>query len=104
MIIKDINYIKDILLKENHSIVILKKDASVVTSVDRGVLPLIKLLKEDKLQLQDSIIADKVVGKAAALLMIYGGVKEVFCPVISTPAIQVFNNNNVKINYDMTNC
>lgn len=97
---KNLNYIKDILSKENHTIVILKKDASVLTSDDRGVSPLIKLLKEDKLQLQDSIIADKVVGKAAALLMIFGGVKEVYTPIISKPAIKVFNINNVKINYD----
>lgn len=98
---KNLNYIKDILSKENHTIVILKKDASVLTSDDRGVSPLIKLLKEDKLQLQDSIIADKVVGKAAALLMIFGGVKEVYTPIISKPAIKVFNINNVKINYDI---
>ena len=101
MINKDLNYIKELLLKDNHSIVILKKDASIVTSDDRGVSPLIKLLKEDKLQLQDSIIADKVVGKAAALLMIFGGVKEVYTPIISKPAIKVFNINNVKINYDI---
>lgn len=97
---KNLNYIKEILLKENHTIVILKKDASVITSDDRGVSPLIKLLKEDKLQLQDSIIADKVIGKAAALLMIYGNVKEVYTPIISSPAIKIFNINNVKIYYD----
>ena len=97
---KNLNYIKEILLKENHTIVILKKNASVITSDDRGVSPLIKLLKEDKLQLQDSIIADKVIGKAAAMLMIYGGVKEVYTPIISSPAIKIFNIVNVKINYD----
>ena len=97
---KNLNYIKEILLKENHTIVIMKKNASVITSDDRGVSPLIKLLKEDKLQLQDSIIADKVIGKAAAMLMIYGGVKEVYTPIISLPAIKIFNINNVKINYD----
>lgn len=96
----NLNYIKEILLKENHTIVILKKDASVITSDNRGVSPLIKLLKEDKLQLQDSIIADKVIGKAAALLMIYGNVKEVYTPIISSPAIKIFNINNVKIYYD----
>mgnify|MGYP003556285840 CR=1 FL=1 len=100
MINKDLNYIKELLLKDNHSIVILKKDASIVTSDDRGVFPLINLLEEDQLQLQDSIIADKVIGKAAALLMIYGGVKEVYSPVISTPAIKVFYSHNVNIYYD----
>ena len=92
--------LKDILLKENHTIVIYKSDASVVVSDDRGVAPLMKLLNEDKEQLRDSMIADKVIGKSAALLMVYGKVKEVFTPTISVPAIEVFKNHNVKITYD----
>ena len=92
--------LKNILLKENHTIVIYKSDASVVVSDDRGVAPLMKLLNENKEQLCDSMIADKVIGKAAALLMVYGKVKEVFTPTISVPAIEVFKNHNVKITYD----
>ena len=96
----NIEYLKNILLKENHTIVIYKSNASVVVSDDRGVAPLMKLLNEDKEQLRDSMIADKVIGKAAALLMVYGKVKEVFTPTISVPAIEVFKNHNVKITYD----
>lgn len=92
--------LKDILLKENHTIVIYKSDASVIVSDDRGVAPLMKLLKENKEQLRDSMIADKVIGKAAALLMVYAGVKEVFTPTISVPAVEVFEKHNVKIAYD----
>lgn len=92
--------LKDILLKENHTIVIYKSDASVIVSDDRGVAPLMKLLNEDKEQLRDSMIADKVIGKAAALLMVYAGVKEVFTPTISVPAVEVFEKHNVKITYD----
>ena len=98
--IMNIEDLKDILLKENHTIVIYKSDASVIVSNDRGVAPLMKLLKEDKLQLRDSMVADKVIGKAAALLMVYAGVKEVFTPTISKPAVEVFENNNVKVLYD----
>ena len=92
--------LKDILLKENHTIVIYKSDASVVLSNDRGVAPLMKFLKEDKEQLRDSMVADKVIGKAAALLMVCAGVKEVYTPTISVPAVEVFEKHNVKITYD----
>ena len=85
-----INDLKKILLENNHTIVIYKNDASVFVSNDRGVAPLMKLLKDNKLQLKDSIIADKVIGKAAALLMAYARVKEVYSPMISKPAIKVF--------------
>ncbi|MBR0323403.1 MAG: DUF1893 domain-containing protein, partial [Bacteroidales bacterium] len=96
----NIEYLKDILLKENHTIVIYKSDASVVVSDDRGVAPLMKLLNEDREQLRDSLVADKVIGKAAALLMVYAGVKEVFTPTISAPAVMVFEKHNVKLTYD----
>lgn len=95
-----VNDLKSILTKENHTVVIYKNDASVIVSDDRGVAPLMKLITEDKTQLKDSIIADKIIGKAAALLMIYSEVKEVFTPVISQPALQVFEKHNIKIHYD----
>ena len=96
----NINDLKEILLKENHTIVIYKNDASVFVSDDRGVAPLMKLLKEDKSQLLDSIVVDKVIGKAAALLMVFAGVKEVFTPTISSPAVEVFKNHDIKITFD----
>lgn len=96
----NINDLKDILLKENHTLVIYKNNASVITSNDRGVNSLIKLIKEDKSQLSGSLIADKVIGKAAALLMIYAGVKEIYAPIISKPALQTLLKHNVKIYYD----
>lgn len=96
----NINDLKEILLNDNHTIVIYKNDASVFVSDDRGVAPLMKLLKEDKSQLLDSIVVDKVIGKAAALLMVFAGVKEVFTPTISSPAVEVFKNHDIKITFD----
>ena len=95
-----INDLKDILLKDSNTIVIYKSDGSIVVSKDRGVVPLMNLLKEDKTQLEDSIVVDKVIGKAAALLMAYAGVKEVYTPIISSPALKVFKNHNIVIHYD----
>ncbi len=95
-----INDLKDLLLKDFNTIVIYKSDASIVVSKDRGVAPLMNLLKEDNSQLKDSVVVDKVIGKAAALLMVYAGVKEVYTPVISSPALKVFKNYNIIIHYD----
>ena len=95
-----IKELKDILLTENNTIVIYKSDASLIVSDERGVTPLMKILSDDKTQLKDAIVADKVIGKAAALLMIYGSVKEVYTPTISAPAIEVFLNHNITLHYD----
>ena len=95
-----INDLKEVLLNNFNTIVIYKSDASVIVSNDRGVAPLMKLLKENKSQLKDSIVVDKVIGKAAALLMVYAEVKEVYTPVISSPALKIFKNNSIIIHYD----
>ena len=43
----------------------------------RGVKDLYRLLRDDRRFLDGAFVADKVVGKAAAALMILGGVREV---------------------------
>lgn len=56
----------------------------------RGVKDLYRLLKEEPELLRGAFVADKVVGKAAAALMILGGVEGVYAGVMSTPALALF--------------
>lgn len=88
------------LLSGNHTIVVKKGD-KVFTSSDRGVKPLLHLLENEKDFLKGASVADKVVGKAAALLMVLGGVKEVHTGVISEPAAEVFEKHNITFFFDM---
>ena len=50
--------------------------------------------------LKGASVADKVIGKAAALLMALGEIKEVYTLIISEPALQVFENHKIKYFYD----
>ena len=54
-----------------------------------GVQDLLRLTVEEPERLQGAIVADKKVGKAAACLLIEGGVKRVNTPLVSTPARQM---------------
>lgn len=65
----------------------------------RGVEDLYRLLKEEPSFLEGAFVADKVVGKAAAALMVLGGVKEVFADVISEPAYNLLDGSQVFITY-----
>lgn len=64
----------------------------------RGVSDLLNLINDESGLLKGSTVADKMVGKAAAALMIAGGVKEVHTNLICTPARQMFEDNDVIIN------
>jgi hypothetical protein len=50
--------------------------------------------------LEGATIADKVIGKGAAALMIAGGVTMVYADVISEPAMELFKQHSIKVEYD----
>lgn len=58
---------------------------------NRGVADLLRLYRKDPEFLQGSLIADKVIGKGAAALMILGGVKECHTPVLSRHGKEFFD-------------
>lgn len=54
------------------------------TFTQRGVADIYDLLTQEPEFLKGASIADKVVGKGAAALMILGGIKELYTDIIST--------------------
>ena len=54
-----------------------------------GVQDLLHLTADEPERLHGAVVADKRVGKAAACLLIEGGVKRVNTPLVSTPAKQM---------------
>lgn len=88
------------LLKSTDSTIAVVSVDDVFTSHERGVKPLLYLLKEKKDFLKGASVADKVIGKAAALLMALGEIKEVHTLIISEPAIKVFEKYNIPCFYD----
>ena len=90
---------KSILLSSASTIAVIS-NGEVFTSQERGVKPLLFLLKEKKEFLKGASVADQVIGKAEALLMALGEIKEVHTLIISEPAIKVFEKHNIPCFYD----
>ena len=88
------------LLLTSASTIAVVSNGEVFTSQERGVKPLLHLLTEKKGFLKGASVADKVIGKAAALLMVLGKIKEVHTLIISEPAIKVFEKYNIPCFYD----
>ena len=53
------------------------------TSTEKGLRPMLLWLEEDKDALRGAVVAENIVSRAAAIRMVYGGVSEAFCEVIS---------------------
>lgn len=99
--------IKKILLEGGHSLVIKPMTQSSEANKDkplvfdgRGVSDLMRLLSTEPEVLEGAEIADKVVGKAAAALMMLGKVKAVYAETISEAALQLFASaTDVSVSY-----
>ena len=88
-----------LLKEENFSCVIWKKDHAICDK-DLGIKPLMKQLRLDKQAFSGAIIADRIVGKAAALMTVLGGAVFVFGSTMSETAIEIFDKNNIPYEYD----
>lgn len=95
----EISELKDILHKEQCSCVIYNH-GNITLCHERGVKDLLHLLESKPEILADSIIADKVVGKGAAALMISGKVKALYADVISDPAYSLLATAHVQVFYN----
>lgn len=67
----------------------------------RGVRDLYRLLHEEPRLLDGAFVADKVVGKGAAALMLLGGVAELYADVISRPALELLAASSVRVTYTL---
>ena len=71
---------------------------TVMTSRDRGVAPLVKWLSGGT-DISGFSAADRVVGKAAALLFLPGGVKAVYVEVMDEQAQRILSARGVDVSF-----
>lgn len=86
----------DMLNEQGLSLLVHNND-SLSTHANRGVRDLLELLSAEPERLRGAIVADKIIGKAAAALMATGGVQEVHTNVICTPARELLEQEGIKV-------
>lgn len=86
-----------LLYHGHHSLVVA--NGEVYTFSGRGISDLYALLTDDPGFLQGASVADKIVGKGAAALMVLGGVQEAYAGVISTPALSLFRKSSITVRF-----
>lgn len=92
------NYSKKKITRLFYTLV-LYNGTELVTSKDKGIKPLLDLYNQGK-RFDNFSSADLVMGKAVAFLHVLLGVKEIFAPTASEPALEVLRCYNIKIEYE----
>lgn len=85
------------LLTDDKTIVIVKGD-DIIDSTHNGIKPLIGLLNESK-DVSGYSLADKIVGKAQAMLCVKANIKEVYARVMSYDGMRILEQYHIPYSY-----
>lgn len=86
-------------LQQEGCSVVIRSQGQELCFWQRGVADLLHLLHVKPEVLHDAQLADKVVGKGAAALMVLGHVREVYARVISQPALDMLLRAGVAVSF-----
>lgn len=86
---------------EGLNLVILKGGRLLYSSEKDGMAPLLEAIDRLGLRrLKNSVVADKIVGKASALLISYFKASEVYTRLLSRSAIKVLEKHGIKYAFE----
>ena len=97
----DLEVAKNRLTHENYSLVIAKSEKIVFATRQSGVSGFLQAIdKFSKDDLASSFVADRVVGRAAAMLCVYCCVKAVYAVVLSETGKEVLEKNSIPFQFE----
>ena len=96
----DLDLAKEILDNECLTLAIVKNGSIICTSSERGIKPLYTLVNSMKEELKDSSVADKAIGRAAAMLYEYAEIKELHTKLISEKAVDVLKRTTILYEFE----
>ena len=86
------------LLDSGEYTIVLCKNRDIVTSQKSGIAPMLDFI-ERGIELDGYSAADKIVGKAAALLFVLVGIKAVYAEVLSESGAETLRSHSVPFSY-----
>lgn len=79
--------------------ILIKNDTIYGQERGHGVSPLLVMYDEHREAMSDAVLVDKVIGRAAAAIVICGKVKHVHGELMSEDAIEFLNKNGITTSY-----
>jgi len=89
----------EILEKTENSLMIYKDGELIFESALKGIRPHLKAINELGSELEGTLMVDKILGRAAAFLVVYSNASETITMILSTPGKQVLDKYGLKYSY-----
>ena len=90
---------KEKLLSKNLTCVIFDWEKEVFSSRESGIAPVYRLVAADINAVRGMSLADKVIGRALAVILIKGGIKSCYGQVVSRPALELLTSYGIEVSY-----
>jgi hypothetical protein len=96
---QDLEVAKKTLIEKQLTLVIVKNGQVLFETNSRRISGFLGAIEKFGAELQGASVADRVAGKALALLCVYVGVRGVYAEVLSRKAKAVFEENKVYVEW-----
>ena len=90
---------KRMIAKKEVSCALIRNGRIIYTASGRGVSPLLTVYEQNKELLKDSFAVDKIIGKAAAIILVLGGAREAYGEIMSVAARDFLTLHAVTVSY-----
>ncbi len=90
---------KDMIRRKEASCVVTRDGAILYTGDGRGISPLIRVYENDPDKLAGSAVADRIIGKAAAMVLVLGGVSAAYGEVMSAAARDYLESHGIAVSF-----
>lgn len=91
-------YLDQAISQLNHHSIVLIDEKEIIVSDQKGIIPLLELINSNK-ELSNFSIADKVVGKAVAILILKANIKNVYAKTLSVSAKNLLEKRHINVKY-----
>jgi hypothetical protein len=98
---EDFMMARDEFTTRNLGFIIVKNQKIIGESTEKGVTPFFHAVNNLD-GLKGACLADRVVGKAVALLSLFAGIHSIYTPLISDPALHILSRHNIYVEADTT--
>ncbi|RJS90916.1 DUF1893 domain-containing protein [Candidatus Bathyarchaeota archaeon] len=96
----DLERAKRILKEEDKSLVIVKNGRIIFCSESPGIKGILEAIEKLGERLSGASAADRIVGKAAALLLAYSQIVKVYAITLSRSGLYTLRKNSIPVEYD----
>ena len=92
---------RQVMHRENLTIVIADDDGILLRSRKKGILPMLDLLElMETTGCRPKYQSDRILGKAASIISLHCGIREVYSDVVSQSALDIAERNGIAISYE----